>query len=158
VIVATQMLESMTTNPVPTRARGLGRGRGAIFQGVDAVMLVGRSRPSGKYPVEFGRDDGPESSARVERRTPHYRMLLDANQEVARRQSGRRRLRGACARPRHIVSAKATITYTSFRIFGDGAPARERPEAPDPVADTEPAHLPPACAWCGGCTRCNRTR
>jgi pyruvate kinase len=124
VIIATQMLESMTANPVPTRAEASDVAT-AIFESADAVMLSAESA-SGKYPVE-----AVTMMDRIIRQVEadaHYWMLLEANREAARPNPAD----AVCAALRqttHIVSAKATITYTSSGFSAIRA-ARERPEAP----------------------------
>jgi pyruvate kinase len=124
VVVATQMLESMVSAPVPTRAEASDVAN-AVYEGADAVMLSAESA-SGAYPVQAVAIMNRIISE-VER-DPSYQALIDAQHEAPLPTKGD----AICAALRdvtQIIGVVATVTYTTSGHSSLRA-ARERPAAP----------------------------
>ncbi|MEM6905656.1 MAG: pyruvate kinase, partial [Pseudomonadota bacterium] len=80
VVVATQMLESMITSPVPTRAE-VSDVAAAIYEGTDAIMLSAESA-AGQYPVEAV--GMMNSIAQTVEGSELYRQILTAARAIDR--------------------------------------------------------------------------
>ena len=124
VIVATQMLESMVTAPVPTRAEASDVAT-AIYEGADAVMLSAESA-SGRHPVEAVR-----IMSRIIGHTEadaHYRAAIGASRSDPPSNASDA-IGFAMRHVTGLLGAAATVAYTSS---GHSAlrMARERPAAP----------------------------
>ncbi len=124
IVIATQMLESMISAPVPTRAEASDVAS-AIYDGADAVMLSAESA-SGAYPVEAVTMMNRIISE-VEK-DPSYRNMLDAQQVVPQANKGDA-ICSALRSVTQIIGAVATVTYTTSGHTSLRA-ARERPSAP----------------------------
>ncbi|WP_280705615.1 pyruvate kinase [Bradyrhizobium sp. BR13661] len=123
VVVATQMLESMTTSPVPTRAEASDVAT-AVYEGTDAVMLSAESA-SGSYPIEAVAM--MDSIIRRVEGDPHYRTTIDAQHEEPR-STHADAICCALRRTAQVTRAKATVAYTNSG-FSSIRASRERPVA-----------------------------
>ena len=124
VVVATQMLESMTTNPRPTRAEVSDVGN-AIFDGADAIMLSGETA-SGKYPVEAA-----SMMNQIALRTEaalDYREIFQ-KKGIGRKHSRTEAIAHATVQIAYELNAKAIITPTRSG-YTTNIVSKYRPKAP----------------------------
>jgi len=124
VIVATQMLESMVSAPVPTRAEASDVAT-AIYDGADAVMLSAESA-SGQYPLEAVRVMNG-IIARTEA-DPHYHQAIMASHTAPRAEAADA-IGYAMRHVAGLLKVAATVAYTSSG-YSALRMARERPQVP----------------------------
>ena len=124
VVVATQMLESMISSPVPTRAE-VSDVSIAVFEGADAVMLSAESA-SGQYPVEAVATMNKVAVA-VENDV-NYRSIIRA-QATEPEATAADAISAATRQVAETLDLAAIVTYTSSGSTAVRA-ARERPSKP----------------------------
>lgn len=122
VVVATQMLESMITAPVPTRAE-VSDVATAVFEGADAIMLSAESA-AGQYPVDSVRM--MNSIAESVEKDPTYPTIINA-QRSQPEATGPDAISLAAREIAETLNLSAIVTYTASGTTGIRA-ARERPQ------------------------------
>lgn len=134
VVVATQMLESMISAAVPTRAE-VSDVATAVFEGADAIMLSAESA-SGQYPVEAVRTMA--SIASTVERDPYYSNIIHA-QRPQPEPTGADAISLAAREIAETLKLAAIVCYTGSGNTGLRA-ARERPSVPvlalSPIIET----------------------
>lgn len=124
VIVATQMLESMTSAPVPTRAE-VSDVASAIYDGTDAVMLSAESA-AGAYPLEAIQT--MDAIAFETENDPGYRLAIEASR-VPCRDTVAEATTAAAREIAETTELKAICCYTQSGYTAQLA-SREKPRVP----------------------------
>jgi pyruvate kinase len=124
VVVATQMLESMISSPVPTRAEVSDVAQ-AVFEGADAVMLSAESA-SGQFPVEAVTT--MNRIAEEVERDPLYPGIIAAQRAEPER-TGADAIAHAARDIAETLDLRAVVAWTASGSTGLRI-ARERPTVP----------------------------
>ena len=124
VVIATQMLESMISSPVPTRAE-VSDVANAVFEGADAIMLSAESA-AGKFPVEAVLTMN-RIGEEVER-DPTYRGVIAAQRPQPESTAGDA-IADAARQIAETLDLSAIICWTSSGSTALRV-ARERPKPP----------------------------
>jgi pyruvate kinase len=124
VVIATQMLESMITAPVPTRAE-VSDVSIAVFEGADAIMLSAESA-AGQYPVEAV--SMMHRIAEQIEKDPLYPSIINA-QRSKPEATGADAISLAAREIAETLNLSAIVCYTASGTTGIRA-ARERPQVP----------------------------
>lgn len=124
VIVATQMMESMISSPVPTRAEVSDVAQ-AIYEGADAVMLSAESA-AGDYPIE-----AVSTMSNVAVSVEHddiYRQVIEASRTPSKQSVGE----AITAAAREVAETTEVKAICCFTHSGTTASlmSREKPRVP----------------------------
>ncbi len=124
VVIATQMLESMITTPVPTRAE-VSDVAAAVYDGADAVMLSAESA-AGQYPIE-----AVATMDRIAQEVEQDELYPDAlrTYQTPPEPTGPDAIAAAVNTVSETLNLSAIVCYTSSGSTGIRV-ARERPNRP----------------------------
>jgi len=124
VVVATQMMESMISSPVPTRAE-VSDVATAIYEGADAVMLSAESA-AGDYPIEAVTTMN-NVAIEVEK-DPTYRTIIEASRTPSRERTAD----AITVAAREVAETTDVCAICCFTHSGTTAilASRERPMVP----------------------------